>query len=413
MANTILTINMITREAIRLWKNTNAFLKNVDMQYDDQFAKTGGKIGESLRIRLPNQFVTRTGPAASVQDTAEQSTTLVLATQKGVDVSFNTQQRAMQLDDYSKRILQPMVAYLAADVAYDLMTGVEGGVSNYVANVDGAGNVDTPTSQTFLDAGAKLDELSAPTARQWCAILDPVTMAKTVGSLTGLFNPQRQISEQYKSGMMTKDSLRLDWYSDQTVIKHTTATYTVISGTNTAATVSGANQTGNTLTTSAITGGLALGDIITVEDVNSVNRLTRQSDGTRAQFVVTAAVASGGTSIPIYPSLIPPSGGNAVQYQTVNQSPPNGSDVDVVTLPGEVYRKNIVFAPEAITMATADLEIPRGIHEGHRESTDGISMRMITAYNVQTDQMITRMDILYGYLYVKPEWAVAVANKVT
>lgn len=413
MANTILTINMITREAIRLWKNSNAFVKNIDMQYDDQFAKVGAKIGTSLRIRLPNQFVTRTGPAASVQDTAEQSTTLVLATQKGVDVSFNTQERAMSLDDYSRRILQPMVAYLAADVAYDIMMGVEGGVSNFVSNVDGSGNVDNPTSQTFLNAGAKLDQLSAPTNRQWCAILDPQTMADTVNSLSGLFNPQAKISEQYRSGMMSKDSLRFDWYSDQTVLKHTTASYTVISGTNTCATVNGANQTGNAITVSAITGGLAQGDIITFEGVNNVNRLTRQSDGVRAQFVITSAVASGGTSVPIYPSLIPASAGSAVQYQTVDASPANGADVDVVTLPGEVYRKNIAFAPEAITMATADLEIPRGIHEGHRESFDGLSMRMITAYNVQTDQMITRMDILYGYLYVKPEWAVAVANKVT
>ena len=65
MANSLLTINMITREAVRLWKNSNAFIKHVDMQYDDNFARTGAKIGTSLRIRLPNDFTVRTGPAAS------------------------------------------------------------------------------------------------------------------------------------------------------------------------------------------------------------------------------------------------------------------------------------------------------------------------------------------------------------
>ena len=78
---------MITREAIRLWKNTNAFLQNIDTQYDDYYAQSGAKIGSNLRIRLPNDFVVTTGPGASVQDTAEQSVTLVLATQKHVDVS--------------------------------------------------------------------------------------------------------------------------------------------------------------------------------------------------------------------------------------------------------------------------------------------------------------------------------------
>ncbi len=414
MSNSLLTINMITREAVRLWKNSNAYLQHVDMQYDDSFAKVGAKIGTTLRIRLPNDFVPRTGPAASVQDTAEQSTTLVLATQKGVDVSFSTQDRTMSLDDYSRRILAPMVNVLAGAVAVDVMSGVEGGVCNFVSNTNNAGNVTNPTATTWLNAGAALDNNSAPQGN-WNAILDPNTMADTVASLAGLFNPAPKVSEQYRTGMMAKDSLRLDWYSDQTVIKHTTAAYTGGQGgggARTFATVSGAGQTGLSLTTSAITGGLNAGDIITIEDVNAVNRITKQSLGTRRQFVVTAPVASGATSIPIYPALIPASNGNQVQYQTVDASPASGADVDCVTLPGEVYRKNIVFAPEAVTMATADLELPRGVHEAARESFDGVSMRMITDYNVQTDQMITRLDILYGYLYVRPEWAVAVANSV-
>ena len=52
MSNSLLTINMITREAVRLWKNSNEFLRNIDTQYDDSFAKTGAKIGTALRIRL-------------------------------------------------------------------------------------------------------------------------------------------------------------------------------------------------------------------------------------------------------------------------------------------------------------------------------------------------------------------------
>src|ERR1700687_6209048 len=98
MTNSLLTISMITREAVRLWKNSNAFIQNVDMQYDESFAVGGAKIGDSLRIRLPNDFTVATGPGLQVQDTAEQSTALVLATQKHVDVSYSTLQRTMQLD---------------------------------------------------------------------------------------------------------------------------------------------------------------------------------------------------------------------------------------------------------------------------------------------------------------------------
>ena len=132
MANAMLTINMITREAVRLWKNTNAFIQNIDTQYDASFAQTGAKIGTSLRIRLPNDYVVRNGPAAQVQDTTEPSTTLVVATQKGVDVAFSSVDRTMSLDDYSKRILAPAVNNLAGSVAADVMAGSAPGIANIV-----------------------------------------------------------------------------------------------------------------------------------------------------------------------------------------------------------------------------------------------------------------------------------------
>ena len=188
MSNSILTINMITREAVRLWVNTNSFLQHIDTQYDDQFAVTGAKIGQSLRIRLPNDYTVRTGPVAQIQDTAETSTTLTLATQKGVDVSFNSVERTMSLDDYSKRILAPAVNNLVGAVAADVMSGVEGGVSNLVGNFDAAGNLLRPTLDTFLQAKALLSLRSAPTdSRKF--ILDPVTMGKNSPELNWPVEP--------------------------------------------------------------------------------------------------------------------------------------------------------------------------------------------------------------------------------
>ena len=123
MSNSLLSINMITREAIMLWRNSNEFIRNINMQYDDSFARSGGKIGQSLRIRLPNDYTVRTGPAASPQDTTETSTTLVVSTQKGVDIEFNSVERTMTLDDFSARVLAPMVNNLAGAVAADGMGG--------------------------------------------------------------------------------------------------------------------------------------------------------------------------------------------------------------------------------------------------------------------------------------------------
>ena len=403
--SSLLTINMITREAVRLWKNSNEFIRLVDQQYDDQYARTGAKIGSALRIRYPNDFTVRTGPAAQVQDTTETSTTLVLATQKGVDVSYSSQERTMQLDDFSRRTLAPMVNNLAGAVAADTMSGVESGISNIQPNLDSGGNLISPVAQTWLLAGAQLDINSAPRENRRI-IADPLTMARTVATLAGLLNPQGSISRQYESGQMA-DALGFTWFQDQTVIKHATSAYTA------GFTVVGANQTGLSITTSAITGGLAQGDIVTFPGANAVNHITKVSTQTLKQFVVTSAVATGGTSIPIYPALIPAGpGGVQVQYQTVDNSPTNNGVVNVTTAASLVYRKNFVFAPQAVTLAMADLELPKGVHEAARESYDGIAMRMVSAYNVQTDQFITRLDVLYGYLWLRPEWACVVPDIV-
>jgi hypothetical protein len=217
------------------------------------------------------------------------------------------------------------------------------------------------------------------------------------------------------------NALGFEWYMDQTVIKHATAPYTATPAPNGVATVAGAGQTGLLLTTSAITGGLNQGDIIQIAGVSGVNHITKVSYGQLKQFVVTSAVATGGTQINIYPAIIPGAGTAPtvqVQYQTVDVSPANGARVTCVTNPSAsatsltYYRKNFVFAPEAVTLAMADLELPRGVHEADRQAFDGVSMRMVSAYNVQTDQFITRLDVLYGYLWVRPEWACIVGDQI-
>jgi hypothetical protein len=407
MANSLLTINMITREAVRLWKNSNAFIQNVDMQYDDSFAVVGAKIGSTLRIRLPNDFTVTTGPALSVQDTAEQSTTLVLATQKHVDVAFSTGDRTLSLDDYSRRVLAPMVNNLAGAVAVDIIGGADGGICNMVANQDSGNNILSPLASTYLNAGAQLALNSAPIANRKI-VNNPVTEARVVASLAGLLNPAPAISRQYTTGKMY-DALGFIWMMDQTVNTHTNGALAQAS-----ATVNGANQTGLNLTVNALSNALNQGDIITIAGVNQVNRITKQDTGQLRQFAVTANVASGATSIPIYPAIVPPVAGQPVQYQTVTASPANGAAVNpALTLAASTkYRKNFAYAPEAVTLATADLEMPRNVHEAAREAFDGISMRMVTDYFIGTDQLITRLDVLYGFLWIRPEWAVVVADQL-
>ena len=122
MPNTILTPTAVTREALRILHQKLNFVGNVNRSYDDSFAKTGAKIGDSLKIRLPNEYTVRTGATLSAQDTAESSVTLQVATQKGVDLNFTSVDLTLSLDDFSKRILDPAMSVLAANIEADALS---------------------------------------------------------------------------------------------------------------------------------------------------------------------------------------------------------------------------------------------------------------------------------------------------
>ncbi len=418
--NTLLTIDMITREAVRLFKNSNLFIMNMDTQYDGSFAIDGAKIGQILRIRLPNDYIVTDGPAMQLQSTTEQYTTLEVTSQKNVAVPFTTAERTMSIDDYSEIIMAPMINNLAGKVASTVMLASEGGVCNFVSNVDATaapnavsptGAILQPTFQQFVDANAILDDQGADQMTRR-VVNDPITDARTTGTLSGLLNPATEISAQFRSGQM-KSGLGYDrWFRDQTVIKHTTGTFSA------GGTVNGADQTtavaGGTILVNAITGTLKKGDIITFAGVNGVNRTTKQDQGTLRQFVVTADVATTGTLIPIYPAMIPAAAdGSDVQYQTVTVSPANGAAMLLVSQSGEVYRKSIAYAQKAITMATADLVLPKkAVEEAARAEYDGISMRILTDYLPNSDQLATRVDVLFGQRYIRPEWCCIVAARI-
>jgi hypothetical protein len=401
--NNLLTDSIITKKAVRLFVNSNLFIQNIDRQYDSRFAVEGAKIGDTLRIRLPNDYTVADGPAASVQNTEEKQTTLTIQYQRHVDVAFTSSDRALKLDDFGERVALPMMNDLAGDVALQIMSDSEGKIPNFVSATN-AGAIITPTASTVLTARAILAANSAPMGRGRKLIVDPFTDAQVTASLTQYFNPSQAISQQYRDGTM-KNALGFDWYEDQTVLKHT-------SGSFTAGTVFGAGQTGNTLVTNAITGTLLIGDIITIDGVNSVNRVTKQDNGRAMQFVVTADVANLGTAIQVYPAITPAVGGNAVQYQTVTASPGNGAAITLATQPNEVYVRNFGYVPEAVTMATADLFLPKGVIDAGRSVYDGISLRMVSQYAIGTDQAITRCDVIFGSQWPRGEWGVIVANAV-
>ena len=417
MANNLLTISMITNEALMVLENELTFTSQVERNYDDQFAVTGAKIGATLNVRRPGRFVGTSGPALNVEDFNETSVPVTLSTQFHVDTQFTTQDLALSLDRFSDRVLKPAVAAIANKIDRDGLVMAKNATANIVGT---AGTV--PTSLlTYLTAGAYLDSEGAPRDGRRACIVEPFTGATIVDSLKGLFVPSNTIAKQYERGMMGKDSAGMMWKMDQNVVSQTfgsnsttTVTASVATTTATGFLTSGWASTSTITLTAANTGTMNLnaGDTITIDGVFAVNPQNRQAYGTNKlrNFVVksTVAIASGSSvSVVVSPAVI-----TAGQFQNV--SIPTTSATAAVTQfnkIGTVSPQNIIMHRNAFTLAVADLELPEGVHFAGRASDKeiGLSMRVVRQYTINNDSIPTRLDVLYGWAPLYPELACRVA----
>lgn len=395
MTQTLLTPTAVTREALRILHQKLRFVGSINRQYDDSFAKTGAKIGDSLKIRLPNQYTVRSTATLSTQETVESSTTLQVATQKGVDVNFTTAELTLSLDDFAKRILDPAMAVLASAIEADALT-----MANQVWNYVGTAGTTPNALLTYLQARQAMVNGLTPEGT-WNMLVSPLAGITIVDALKGLFANQKELGDQYKEGLMGT-AAGFDWM-ETTIGSSFTNPSDITVG------VSGASQTGSTLTISGVTNPttFAAGMVFTVPAVYSVHPETKVSTGILQQFVVTAATTISATSgsIPIAPAIT-----TSGAYQTVTASP---TDTDALTFIGSTsttYKANLAYHKDAFSIAFADLIMPKGVHFAARENYDGISMRIVQAYDITNDKLPCRIDVLYGYKAIRPQLACRVAT---
>lgn len=414
MSNNLLTISMITNEALMVLENELTFSSEVERNYDDQFAVSGAKIGNTLNVRRPGRFIGTTGPALNVEDFNETSVPVTLSTQFHVDTQFTTSDLTLSLDQFSNRVLKPAVAAVANKIDFDGLTMAK----NSTANIVGTAGSPPTSLLTYLTAGAFLDAEGAPRDGRRSCIVEPFTGATIVDSLKGLFVPSDVIGKQYQKGMMGRDSAGMNWKMDQNVVNQTfgsyaTATLACATTTATGFLATGWAQTSTiALTATTATAGLKQGDIIQIAGIFAVNPQNRSAygSGKLRNFVVTADVTvatSGTTSVIVSPAVI--TGG---QFQNVTVT--TTSATAVVTpfnQAGTVSPQNIVMHKNAFTLATADLELPDGVVFAGRASDKelGLSMRIVRQYTINNDSIPTRVDVLYGWAPLYPELACRVA----
>jgi len=396
MANSLLTIDMITRKTLEILDNNLVITRNVNRQYDDSYAVEGAKIGATLRIRLPDRALVTDGAALQVQDDNEQYTSLFVSSQKHVGVNFTTAEMTMQLDDFADRVLTPRISQLAAAIDSDVANSFRS-----VFQSVGTPGTTPASSLVLLQAQQKLNEAAAVMSPRY-AVVNPAANAGLLEGMKGLFSPTSTISRQFKNGMMGEGVLGFDEIAMSQSIKLLT-TGTRTNGTvATTITAQGANQIA--LTGLGANATIRAGEVFTVGSVFAVNPQTRESTGSLQQFVVTADVTASGAgaaTVTVSPAIFTAT--NALA--TVDTFPQSSAAVTFLGAASTSYPQNLVFHQNAITFATADLLLPQGVDMASRQVYNGISLRIVRQYDINNDRMPCRIDVLYGYSTIRPAMA--------
>lgn len=435
MSNNLLTISDITNEGLMLLENNLTLADKINREYDDRFGVDGAKIGYTVNVRKPARFKGTAGPALNIEDFVESSVPVTLTNQFHVDTQFITSDLLLSMDMFSKRVLKPKIAAIANRIDFDIATAMRIGTPNIVGT---AGTAPT-TLAPFLSAGALLDTEGVPRDGERCMVLDQFSQASMVGALTGLFNPQANISEQYKKGLMSKETVGFDWYMDQNITTQTFATLAgapqfSTTGTSSALITTGWADSGTLQTKgwTASTPVLNVGDVFSIANVLMVNPQNRAATSQVRYFVVRPPVGtpSNGTFAPVtdvfgnvvggtYTSdgsgLLQVTVANAVisagQFQNVNAAPVNSANITLFAT-NKVSPQSLAFHRDAFTLVSADLPLPGGVDMAARASHKdvGVSIRVVRQYTINNDALPTRLDVLYGVAPLYRELAVRVAG---
>lgn len=394
MANSILTPTAVTREVMRVLHEKATFIGNVNRQYDDSFAVSGAKIGSSLKVRLPNQYTVRTGKTINVQDTSEASETVTVATQKGVDMNFSSAELTLELDDFSKRIIEPAVSALISDVEADCLQDLTQLVYNQVGTV---GTVPNAMSM-FGNARAKLNQYLAPKSGRKLQV-NSLTMSSMVDTFKGLFQDSSQIKEQYREGIIGRTA-GFDWYENERVYVHTLGSDVTGAAINADTLANGDAE----VTVNGLSAAPEPGTVFTFATGLAVHPETKTAYSHLQQFVVLA----GSTTTTIYFSPAIYSSG---AKQNVSVMPGTTSAITFLGSASTSYAQDLAYHPDFATVVFADLEdVSKYGAWGAREQLDGVSVRLARQYDINNDNIPCRMDILYGKKILRAQLACRITS---
>ena len=404
MANVNLTVDWIGNEALRLAHEKASFIGTINREFDSDF-KPG--YGNTIRVRTPSQYTQTTGRVIDVQDSEQQSTSIVVATQNHIALRYNSQEMAQDLVNFQKLHLEPAMAQLVSYIDGQC-------ISTAMLNTYNVAGTPGNTISTLIVPGqarGRLNQYLAPKSDRRIQV-DSGIMADFVNATASYFNPSGAISEQWREGLVARTAMA-DWYENERVPALTNVNQTsswidsvvITNGTRSFAVSTTASNlssftTGSLFTigfASSVTGGFRACHPETKQPYSHL-----QTFVTRSMDMTTSTVTF---DPPIYLTgprqNVARSDGAAI----VAASGVSTSIIRQVGAGGSTYPTPLMYYRDAYTFATAALPLMADASKCVVKTYDGISLRVWEASDIRNDEKLTRIDILWGFAAIRPQWA--------
>jgi hypothetical protein len=403
MSNLFKVTDLVAKESLRIAHEKLAFIGTTDRQYDSSFQAGSRPHGATLRVKSPNQYKRRQGSRVmDVQDQNETDQTITVATQDGVDMRFNSQELIQSVDNdgafdaLSKKYIEPAVAVMCSGIEADYLAFC----TKATYNVAGTAGTALTDLVAVGAARAKLNQGLAPKDGKRYIQCDSIAMGGMVNGLKGLFQDSAQIKEQYREGMIGRTAMA-DWYENDRM-------WTMPNSADVAGEINAGTLTSGitSLTVDGLTAAPVAGMVFTVGSgsgevgIYDVHPETKTAYAHLKQFVVLPGSTT--TNILFSPAMI---------YDTTNPqqncsgTPADNADIVFVGSASTNYVQQLMYHKEAFQFVTADLPLLDDAQKCVRKMSDNLSLRVWMASDIRNDELLLRLDILYGMAALRPAWA--------
>ena len=157
---------------------------------------------------------------------------------------------------------------------------------------------------------------------------------------------------------------------------------------------------------------LTVGSVFTIDGVYACHPETKASLGYLQQFTNTAGTGSGG-DMTVSPTIYLTGARQNVCSSASAQLATtdfNSKTITVVGSANTAYKHNLMYHRDAFVFVMADMPVMDDAHKCVVRRDEGFSLRVWMASDIRNDELLCRLDVLWGFKSVRPAWATRITN---